>query len=157
MDEKETMSMGEEKQTRSIVDPRPTDLAVFFAMIPGVLASYAAKTVDTRSANASAFQCVREALGQCAAMGLLRVGTQCIDGSWLALMPQNPGAVAGVQGATQQYPNQPGMGMPGAGGVVSQHPTYGTQPGPYGQASQGGGNKGVMVAMFPNGAPPPQL
>jgi len=159
------------------VDPRPTDLEVFFALLPGVLGGLAAKSNDIRSTNSTAFVMVREALGQCALMGTLRVSFQCLDGSYLVKMPDNQ-PVPGVQqpisqqqahgnGVTvAQHPNQPGQGQaaqqPGVGGLVSQYPTQG-QPAQHGggyggqQPNFAGGSKGVMVAQFPNGTTPPQL
>jgi hypothetical protein len=160
------------------VDPRPSDLEVFFALLPGVIGGLASKGGDLRSINSSAFIVVREALGQCAVMGTLRPTFVCLDGTTLASMPNNM-AVPGVQApVTQQqaqgngvmvaqHPNQPGQGQaasqPGVGGLVSQYPTHG-QPSYHGggsvggqQPNFGGGSRGVMVAQFPNGTTPPQL
>jgi hypothetical protein len=135
-------------------DPRPSDLEVFFSLLPGVLGSLAAKSPDSASANSMALMMVREMLGQCAAMGVLRPETRLLDGSPLARMP-NQGAMAMPAGAAPpiaQYPNQPGMGQPSGGGV-QQYPNYGG-----GGGGGGGGNKGVLVAMYPNNNnPPPQL
>lgn len=159
------------------VDPRPTDLEVFFALLPQVIGGLASKNGDLRSINSSAFIVIREALGQCAAMGTLRPTFVCIDGTPLVMMPNNQ-PIPGVQQPVSQqqaqgngimvaqHPNQPGQGQaaqqPGAGGLVSQYPTQG-QPAQYGggpggqQPNFGGGSRGVMVAQFPNGTTPPQL
>ncbi|HYX20820.1 MAG TPA: hypothetical protein VFA98_08250 [Thermoanaerobaculia bacterium] len=131
-------------------DPRPSDLEMFYALLPGVLGSLAAKSPDSASANSMALMMVREMLGQCAAMGILRVETRLLDGSPLAKMPNQGMAPVGTASPVAQYPNQPGMGQP-AGGGVQQYPNWG-QP-----AGNGGGNKGVLVAMYPNNNPPPQL
>jgi hypothetical protein len=141
-------------------DPRPSDIEVFYSLLPGVLGSLAAKSSDSRSANAMAFMMVREALGQCAVMGILRPETRCMDGSPLAAMPNAGQAPVGTAAPVSMYPNQPGMGQPVQGGV-QQYPSWGqAQPQP-GQPVQGGGNgggsKGVLVAMYPNNNPPPQL
>jgi hypothetical protein len=157
---------------RPMADPRPTDLQIFYSLLPGVLGGFAGKSTDTRSANAMAFALVREALGQCAVMGILRTVTVCNDRSPLATLPQNY-AVPGVQQPVQhqagqgsmvtQFPNQPGQGQaassgPGAGGVVSQYPNYVQPQGQPGQQpNYGNGSKGVMVAQFPTGTTPPQL
>lgn len=153
-------------------DPRPTDLQVFFMLLPSVIGGLAGKN-DIRSTNSTAFVLVREALGQCAVMGTLRASFVCLDGSMLASMPNNavPMGVqspvsqqqAGGNGAVvSQYPNQPGQGQPaqsqaGVGGMVSQYPN---QPPPTAgnqQPNYNGGSRGVMVAQFPNGTTPPQL
>lgn len=135
-------------------DPRPSDIDVFFSLLPGVLGSLAAKSSDSSSANAMAFMMVREALGQCAMMGILRPETRCMDGSPLARMPNQASGPVGAAPPVAQYPNQPGMGQPASGGV-QQYPNWG-QPA---QGNNGGGNKGVLVAMYPNnpGGQPPQL
>lgn len=166
-------------------DPRPTDLQVFFSLLPTVLGGLASRQ-DTRSANPTAFIIVRECLGQCAMMGTLRATFVCNDGSPLALPPQGqvpigvqaaqyqsgqhqPGSQGG--GVVQQYPNQPGQGQPsqqayaGGGGAVQQYPNQ--APPPQHGMPFGDGSKGVMVAMFPNTSPsspqspspgqPPQL
>lgn len=160
------------------VDPRPTDLEIFFALLPQVIGGLASKGGDLRSINSSAFIVVREALGQCAAMGTLRPTFVCIDGTSLVMMPNNQ-PIPGVQQPISQqqaqgngmmvaqHPNQPGQGQaaqqPGAGGLVSQYPTQG-QPAQYAGNGMGGqqpnfgnGSRGVMVAQFPNGTTPPQL
>jgi hypothetical protein len=150
------------------IDPRPTDLEIFFQLLPSVIGGLAGKN-DIRSTNSTAFVLVREALGQCTVMGTLRAGFVCLDGSLLASMPNNQAPVGVQQPVSQvqgngggypvtQYPNQPGQGQPGAGGVVSQYPTYqgGGQAGGQ-QPNYGGGSRGVMVAQFPNGTQPPQL
>jgi hypothetical protein len=179
------MNMSDEKETSSteslsagmpaaprVVDPRPTDLQVFFMLLPGVLGGLAAKSADIRSTNSTAFVMVRQALGQCAAMGTLRASFICLDGSFLASMPSDQ-VPMGVQGSVSQqqtsgngvvvgqHPNQPGYGQAnnqaGVGGMVSQYPN---QPAPYAgnqQPNFGGGSRGVMVAQFPNGTTPPQL
>jgi hypothetical protein len=131
-------------------DPRPSDIEVFYALLPGVLGSLAAKSPDSASANSMALMMVREMLGQCAAMGILRPETRLLDGSPLARMPNQGGMPVGAAPPVAQYPNQPGMGQPSGGGV-QQYPNWG-QP-----AGNGGGNKGVLVAMYPNNNPPPQL
>ena len=173
MDEKESVGaggaeglVGSMPAGPRFVDPRPTDLQVFFSLLPGVLGGLAAKSADIRSTNSTAFVMVREALGQCAVMGTLRATFVCLDGSLLAAMPNNQvpqGVQAPIQqsngsnGGVAQYPNQPGQGQPGVGGMVSQYPN---QPPPYAQNQQpnfGGGSRGVMVAQFPNGTTPPQL
>jgi hypothetical protein len=169
MDQKESPTTSDVLPGVKFTDPRPTDLQVFFTLLPTVLGGLASRS-DTRSANPTAFLIIRECLGQCAAMGTLRSTFVCNDGSPLALMPQGQVAMGvqspiqhqpGSQGTmVQQYPNQPGAGQPnqgypGGGGVVQQYPNY---PPPQQQgAPYGDGSKGVMVAMFPNGAPPPQL
>ena len=164
----ETLTASDAIPGAKFVDPRPSDLDVFYALLPGVLGSLAAKSTDSRSANAMALTMVREALGQCAALGILRVQTQCLDGQLLASLPQNvtPMGVQqpiqhqpGAQGSmVAQYQNHPGQGMPTAGtatgGVVQQYPNYAP---PTQQGGMPNGNKGVLVAMFPNGTQPPQL
>ena len=85
----ETLTASDAIPGAKFVDPRPSDLEVFYALLPGVLGSLAAKSTDSRSANAMALTMVREALGQCAALGILRVQTQCLDGQLLASLPQN--------------------------------------------------------------------
>lgn len=169
-DKKENLTTSDAIPGAKFRDPRPTDLEVFYLLLPGVLGGLAGKSVDPRSANAMALMIVREQLGQCVAMGILRPTVQCLDGSPLAMMPA--GSVAqGIPGIAQpisqqtsqpgqggmvgQYPNQPGAGQPAQGGVVQQYPNY-AQP-QAGGAAAGGGTKGVLVAMFPNGAQPPQL
>jgi hypothetical protein len=157
-----------------MTDPRPTDLEIFFQLLPSVIGGLAGKN-DIRSTNSTAFVLVREALGQCAVMGTLRAGFVCLDGSLLASMPNNQAPIGVQQPVSQvqgsgngypvaQYPNTPTYGQqqqPGAGGVVSQYPTYqgGGGPGaaPGQQPNYGGGSRGVMVAQFPNGTQPPQL
>jgi hypothetical protein len=138
-------------------DPRPLDVDVFYALLPGVLGGLVAKNADTRSANAMALAAVREMLGQCAMMGILRPVTQLPDGSPLCIVQPGAGpAQAGVAPPTAMYPNQPGMGQPSQ--PAAQYPTWG-QPG--GQQPQqpgtGTGMRGALVAMFPNqnnGQPP---
>jgi hypothetical protein len=171
-EKKESMAAETITGARPMMDPRPTDLQIFYALLPGVLGGFAGKSTDTRSANAMAFTLVREALGQCAMMGILRPVTVCNDSSPLATMPQNmmvPGVQQPVQHqpgnghAVTQFPNQPGQGQaastgPGPGGMVSQYPNQAPpqqQPGQ--QPNYGGGSRGVMVAQFPNGTNPPQL
>jgi hypothetical protein len=151
-------------------DPRPTDLQVFFSLLPTVLGGLASRA-DTRSTNPTAFLIIRECLGQCAVMGTLRATFVCNDGTPLALSPQNQVGFAngGIQAPVQhqpsqhgsmvqQYPNQPGQGQPsgGGGGMVQQYPNY-AGPAPQQGAPFGDGSKGVMVAMYPNNSPPPQL
>lgn len=150
MDEKPNPLTQPEPGPAERRDPRPSDLEVFFALLPGVLGSLAAKSPDSASANSMALMMVREMLGQCAAMGVLRPETRLLDGSPLARMPNQGSSAVGVAQPVQQYPNQPGMGQPSGGGV-QQYPNWG-QP-----AGNGGGNKGVLVAMYPNNNPPPQL
>jgi hypothetical protein len=150
-------------------DPRPTDLQVFFSLLPTVLGGLASRA-DTRSTNPTAFLIIRECLGQCAMMGTLRATFMCNDGTPLALPAQNQVAM-GVQAPVQhqpsnhgsmvqQYPNQPGQGQPsqggmgGGGGMVQQYPNY--APPQQQGAPFGDGSKGVMVAMFPNNSQPPQ-
>jgi len=147
-------------------DPRPTDLQVFYQLLPGVLSGFAGKSVDSRSTISSALGIVREMLGQCVAMGIMRMTIQCNDGSPLAVMPVNgmmasgqPGINTGNGGGVvQQYPNQ-GNG----GGVVQQYSNYG---GGAGQQYQPQPGRGPMpgqtsniqpIAMFPTGQNPPQL
>ncbi len=167
MNEKETSTaVSEVLPGVKFEDPRPTDLQVFFSLLPQVLGGLASRS-DTRSANPTAFLISRECLGQCAAMGTLRATFMCNDRTPLALMPQGQvpmGVQAPVQhqggghgSMVQQYPNQPGQGQPsgGGGGMVQQYPNY--APPQQQGAPFGDGSKGVMVAMFPNGAPPPQL
>jgi hypothetical protein len=171
-------ALGAPQSAPKFIDPRPTDLEVFFSLLPGVMGGLAAKGGDLRSINSSAFIVVREALGQCAAMGALRPTFVCIDGTPLVMMPNNmpiPGVQAPVsqqqaQGngiMVAQHPNQPGQGQaaqqPGVGGLVSQFPTQ-AQPVQHGggmvggqQPNFGNGSRGVMVAQFPNGTTPPQL
>lgn len=170
MDDKKESTTSETIAGARYVDPRPTNLQIFYELLPGVLGSLAGKSTDARSANAMAFVTVREALGQCAAMGILRLTVQCTDGMPLATMPQNMPSAPGVQAPTQyqpngagqgysqvpQYPNQPGQGQAGMGGVVQQYPNYPSTGGVQGPQSPSG-NKGVLVAMFPNGTTPPQL
>jgi len=151
----------------AFVDPRPTDLQIFFSLLPMVIGGLAAKSNDIRSTLSTAFVMTREALGQCGVMGTIRVGFVCLDGSMLASMPNNQMALgvqapvqqqqAGVGGAVQQYPTQghPGQ-QPGGGGMVQQYPNYAPQGGQQ-QPNFGGGSRGVMVAQFPNGTNPPQL
>ena len=63
------------------VDPRPTDVEIFFALLPQVIGGLASKGGDLRFDHfPSAFIVVREALGQCAAMGTLCPTFVCIDG-----------------------------------------------------------------------------
>jgi hypothetical protein len=160
------------------VDPRPTDLEVFFQLLPSVIGGLASKPGDIRSINPSAFTIVRDALGQCAVMGTLRAGFVCLDNTYLAQMPNNQPVIGVQQPISQQqaqgsgivvaqHPNQPGQGQasqqPGAGGLVSQYPTQG-QPAQYAggaapgqQPNFGNGLRGVLVAQFPNGTTPPQL
>ncbi|HTR02531.1 MAG TPA: hypothetical protein VMN82_04985 [Thermoanaerobaculia bacterium] len=133
-------------------DPRPSDIEVFYSLLPGVLGSLAAKSPDSQSANAMAFMMVRQALGQCAMMGILRTDTRCLDGSPLAAMPNQGQAPVGAAPPVAQYPNQPGMGQP-TGGGVQQYPNWGQGA----AAPRGDGSKGVLVAMYPNNNPPPQL
>jgi hypothetical protein len=173
MDEKETSTaVSEVLPGVKFVDPRPTDLQVFFSLLPTVLGGLASKA-DTRSTNPTAFLIIRECLGQCAAMGTLRPTFMCNDGTPLALMPQGQVAM-GVQAAqhqggghgtmVQQYPNQPGQGQPvsqgaGGGGMVQQYPNYAP---PQQHGSGHGPNPGQTsniqpIMQFPNGAPPPQL
>src|SRR5271166_5872449 len=128
MDEKESSSQGMTSEVLpgvKFVDPRPTDLQVFFSLLPTVLGGLASRA-DTRSTNPTAFLIIRECLGQCAVMGTLRATFVCNDGTPLALAAQNQVAM-GVQAPVQhqpsghgsmvqQYPNQPGQGQPGAGG-----------------------------------------
>lgn len=166
MDEKESVTASDVLPGVKFQDPRPTDLQVFFSLLPTVLGGLASRA-DTRSTNPTAFLIIRECLGQCAVMGTLRATFVCNDGTPLALSPQNQVAM-GVQAPVQhqpshhgsmvqQYSNQPGQGQPsgGGGGMVQQYPNY---PAPQQHGGpMGDGSKGVMVAMFPNGAPPPQL
>jgi|SRR5271170_4370665 len=168
MDAKESVTTSDVLPGVKFQDPRPTDLQVFFSLLPTVLGGLASRA-DTRSTNPTAFLIIRECLGQCAAMGTLRATFMCNDGTPLALMPQSQVAM-GVQAPVQhqssghgsmvqQYPNTPGAGQPsqpgvGGGGMVQQYPNYAPpqqQGVPYGD-----GSKGVMVAMFPNNAPPAQ-
>jgi hypothetical protein len=154
------MEENQEKMTSSDAipgaryrDTRPSDIEVFYSLLPGVLGSLAAKNFDSRSANSMALIMVREMLGQCAAMGILRLETRCLDGSALAAMPNQGQAPVGTAPPVAQYPNQPGMGQPASGPV--QYPSYGGPPANQGNA--GGGTKGVLVAMYPNNGPAPQL
>lgn len=170
---KENLTASEAIPGARFQDPRPTDLEVFYSLLPGVLSGMAGKSVDTRSANAMALMLVREMLGQCVAMGIMRMTVQCNDGSPLAMMPAGSQGIPGVAPPIQQQPTQPGQGsmvaqypnqgpgaaQPGVGGVVQQYPTYSPQ-----QQQQGG--RGPVpgqtaniqpIAMFPNGAQPPQL
>lgn len=146
-------------------DPRPTDLQVFYELLPGVLSGFAGKSVDSRSTNASALSIVREMLGQCVAMGIMRMTVQCNDGSPLAILP-NGGMMATGQpnintgnggGVVNQYPNQGNNG-----GVVNQYPNYGGGGQQYQPQGGGGARPGQTaniqpIAMFPNGTNPPQL
>jgi hypothetical protein len=138
-------------------DPRPSDIDIFYSLMPGVLGALAAKSPDANSANAMALMMVREMLGQLAMMGILRPDTRCMDGSPLAAMPNQGRAPVGAAPPVSMYPNQPGMGQNGA---VQQYPTYGTGP------SYNGGGRGPTpgqtsniqpVAMFPTQSTPPQL
>jgi hypothetical protein len=138
-----------------MTDPRPTDLEIFFRIMPHILGGWAGKTTDVRSANSSAFIQAREALGQMAMMGVVRASFVCNDRSHLAVMP------TGGHPQMQQQPQQQGMAQgqpmtsPGSGGMTQQYPTNGYGPGvqPPPQSSQAGqgGQVGIggMVQMFP--------
>ena len=168
-DKKENLTASDAIPGARFQDPRPTDLEVFYSLLPGVLSGMASKSVDTRSANAMALMIVREMLGQCIAMGIMRMTVQCNDGAPLAVMPtgsQNiPGVSQPIQQQSQpgqgsmvaQYPNQPVGNQPGAGGVVQQYQNYAAPQGPQGGAVPGKMSNIQPVAMFPNGAQPPQL
>jgi hypothetical protein len=158
----ETMTASDAIPGARFQDMRPTDIDLFYTLLPGVLSGFAHKSVDGRSANASAIIMVREMLGQCQAMGIMRSTIRCLDGSMLAILPtgmQVPG-VPGVSGAVQQQPTQPG-----GGGMVSQYPnqpgTYGAGYAPQGQGQAQGPVPGQTrniqpIMQFPNNAPPPQ-
>ena len=150
-------------------DTRPTDIDLFYTLLPGVLSGFAQKSVDGRSANASAIIMVREMLGQCQAMGIMRATVRCLDGSMLAILPTGmqmsgvPGVAGAVQqqptqpgggGMVSQYPNQPGQGQPAA--APTQYPNYGAAP-QGGSAPVPGQTRNIQPIMqFPNNAPPPQ-
>jgi len=157
--------------TARITDPRPTDLPYFLAILPQILGGAASKNGEMRSCLSSAFVFAREALGQCVALGAVKYGFVCNDGSYLAMVPRElniPGVqqpvsqqqASGNGVMVSQHPNQPGQGQPGAsqpgvGGLVSQYPNQ-ALPVAHGSPNLGGdGSKGVMVAMFPNGTTPP--
>jgi len=138
-------------------DPRPSDLEVFFRIMPHILGGWAGKTTDVRSANSSAFIQAREALGQMAMMGVLRASFVCNDRSHLAVMPTGGHPQMQSQPMGQPIPGQPmaqGQAtMPGNGGMTQQYPTNGYGPGvqPQAQAQPQNGMVGVggMVQMFP--------
>jgi hypothetical protein len=160
------------------LDPRPTDLQVFFMILPGILGGAATKQSDITSALSTAFIFARQALGQCVMMGTVRSSFICNDRSTLAMLPNNQSA-PGVQAPISQqqangngvmvaqYSNVPGQGQPpvqpsgvGTGGMVSQYPNR-EPPVQHGGAPSGlgagDGSRGVMVAQFPNGTTPPQI
>jgi len=165
------------EDSRKAVDPRPTDLELFFSVLPHAIGSFASKLTDPQSANAMAFLVARQAVGQCITLGLARPTTMCTDGNQLGLVSSAASPMPGVQQpiqhnpATQgvmvaQQPNIPGQGMPvqqgavvvggvGQGGCVGQFPTQQQQMmvpyqgGPLG-VSTGNGMKAVVTAMFPN-------
>lgn len=143
-----------------MTDPRPTDLEVFFKIMPHILGGWAGKTTDVRSANSSSFIQAREALGQMAMMGVLRATFVCNDRSHLAVMPTG----GHPQMQSQPMQGQPLQGQPmaqgqpmmaGSGGMTQQYPTNGYGPGvqaPQSPQQPGqGGMVGVggMVQMFP--------
>lgn len=170
-------TVAEEKKKNGISggDGRPTDLDVFFAILPGIVGAQAGKQVDTRSAIATSFLMARETVGQCCYMGIARPATMCTDGSHLAISPQNV-SVPGVQGAVapnqnqaergvmiQQYPTPVGgqqivgAQAPGAGGLVTQYPTVAAGQQVVGQGGglgtmngDGRGMRATVVAMVPN-------
>src|SRR5271166_2043436 len=84
---KTSSSMAEILPGIKMTDPRPTDLDIFFRIMPHILGGWAGRTTDVRSANSSAFIQAREALGQMAMMGVLRASFVCNDRSHLAVMP----------------------------------------------------------------------
>jgi hypothetical protein len=139
-------------------DPRPSDIDIFYELLPGVLGALAGKSSDANSATSMALMMVRQMLGQCAMMGILRTETRLMDGSPLAAVTPNMGqGNVGVAPPVSMYPNQPGMGQPAQGAV--QYPNYGG-------GQQGGNGRGPMpgqtsniqpVAMFPNNSQAPQL
>jgi hypothetical protein len=110
---KDTSSMTEILPGIKIVDPRPTDLQVFFQILPHILGGWAAKSPDIRGANSSGFVQAREALGQMAMMGVLRAGFVCNDRSHLAILPQGGGAI-GQAMTSQQTPVYQGQQGGGA-------------------------------------------
>lgn len=132
-----------------IVDPRPTDLTVFYDLLSGAISGFAGKSTDTVSAIAMAMSLVREAVGQCIMLGIAKPMTRCNDGTPLGTMPAGRHLAGVQQPVTQQ--TAPGVGT---GGMVSQHPTH--QGPPQGQPLQnfGDGSRGVMVAQYPNEAQP---
>ena len=135
---------------KEYVDPRKTDLELFYELLPSIIGGYAGKSVDARSANASALIMAREMLGQMALLGVCRLTVQCLDGLPLALMP------AQQHNPNVQQPQQAPGAAYGQGGLVSQQPTQATQR-PQGPQNFGDGSRGVMVAQFPNGQSPPPL
>jgi hypothetical protein len=158
-DEKKTSSsMTEILSGIKIVDPRPTDLQVFFQILPHILGGWASKSPDIRGANSSGFIQAREALGQLAMMGVLRAGFVCNDRSHLAILPQGAGAPLGQPAMTSMPSVQgqpmanasPGVAPQGGGGMVQQYPTqgYGAQGQPAPPAGQPMGGGG-MVQQYP--------
>jgi hypothetical protein len=157
MDEKSNPLAAPEGEGSRTRDPRPTDLDAFWALLPGVLGSIAAKSADSTSANSLALLMVRQMLGQCAMMGVLQPVTRCLDGSPLAAMT-GPGqqASVGVAPPVSMYPNQPGMGQPAQ--ATQQYPTWGQPQQGNGRGPMPGQTANIQpVAMFPNNSPPPQL
>lgn len=152
------------------LDPRKTDLELFYALLPGISAGLSGKNGDTRSSNAMALVQVRELIGQCVFLGVCRPTMTALDGAPLALMPNGAPLAAGGQSVAQpgpqgsmvaQYPNMPGQGMAVAG-TVQQHPNYSppaqAQGGYTSRAPVPGQTSNIQpVAMFPTGAQPPQL
>lgn len=134
-------------------DPRKTDLEMFYEILPHIVGGYAGKSVDARSANASALIMAREMLGQCALLGVCRLTVQCLDGLPLALMPAGQHQANPSVAQPQQQPTA-GVAY-GQGGLVSQQPNpppaqhHGQQP------NFGDGSRGVLVGQFPNGTQPP--
>lgn len=179
MDEtsKKDESMSEILPGIKITDPRPTDLQVFFQILPHILGGWATKS-DIRGANSSGFIQAREALGQLAMMGVIKAGFVCNDRSRLAIMPQGTQAMASagfesLQPMPMQQPQQQGQppNAAGVGGMVQHYPTaggggYGGQPlqqpiqQPIQQQAQGGVSPigvGGLVQSYPTQQPQQQM
>jgi hypothetical protein len=139
-----TEALEEVKRT----DPRKTDLELFYELLPSIAGAVTTKGLDISSNVAMSLGVVREILGQCAVLGVIRPTIMCNDKQPLAI------AIPGAAAIGQPSPQQQG-GHFGGGGLVEQYPTQQRGGGVQRQqANYGDGSRGVLVDMFPNPTPP---
>jgi hypothetical protein len=127
----------------------PTDVELFFRVIPGIVGGLAGKLIDGRSTNACAFGIARELVGQACSMGICRATCQLSDHTFLGTMTQ-PASVPGVAG-----PMTARQDMTNRGVMVQEFPTPGAQAQP--QVAQQVAQQVVQPGMQqPVGSPMPQ-
>lgn len=80
------MEEGKEVKETEITQTRqPSDIEVFLLVLPNCVGSFAAKSIDAKSASDSAIILARETVGSLAKLGFCQPTVMCTDGQPLAV------------------------------------------------------------------------